>query len=64
MGVAGTDPIPDGADADVLEQHQEVDRGSGDRASDLRVPRNPEVPEADALEQAQDVPLPPDEDLG
>ena len=61
--MAGTDPIPDGADADVLEQHQEVDRGGSGLASELDVSRQLEVPEADALEQAQDVPLPADEDL-
>jgi len=59
----GPDALPDGPDADIREQHEEVDEGSTGPVDEARVTRDPEAPEADALEQAQDVPLPPDDDL-
>jgi hypothetical protein len=61
--VAGSPVVPDGPDADIQEQHEEVDRTSGGTIDPARVNRDPEVPEADAIEQAQDVPLPPDDEL-
>lgn len=61
--MAGTDALPDGPDADLLEQREEVDRGSGGPVDAADVRRDPEVPEADAIEQAQEIPLPPDDDV-
>jgi hypothetical protein len=61
--VAGTNPLPDAPDADRQEQLEEVDPGSGGPPEGIRISRDIEVPEADALEQAQDVPLPSDDDL-
>jgi hypothetical protein len=62
--MAGTHAVPDGPDADIQEQHEEVDPGSGGPVESDRVTRDMEVPEADAIEQAQDVPLPPDDEVG
>lgn len=53
--------LPDGPDADVLEQHQPVDPDDAGDIDVIALTRDPEVPEADALEQAQTVPLPEDD---
>ncbi len=51
----------EGPDADIQEQHQEVERDDGGGFDAGALSRDLEVPEADALEQAQTVPLPDDE---
>ena len=57
--------VPDGPDADILEQHQTVDPDEGGDFDPLAMSHDPEAPEADALEQAQTVPLPDEErDVG
>lgn len=61
--MAGSHAVPDGPDADIQEQHEEVDPGSGGPLERDRITRDMEVPEGDAIEQAQDVPLPPDDEL-
>ncbi|HVM09365.1 MAG TPA: hypothetical protein VM345_12935 [Acidimicrobiales bacterium] len=59
----GPDALPDGPDADILEQHREVVPDEGGEIDSASVSRDPEAPEADVLEQAQSVPLPPDDEL-
>lgn len=53
--------VPDGPDADIQEQHQVVDPDEGGDFDARALTHDIEVPEADALEQAQTVPLPDDE---
>jgi hypothetical protein len=60
--VPGSNALPDGPEADIEEQRRPVDRDEGGEIDARRVSRDPEVPEADALEQAQEVPLPDEED--
>ncbi|HEX7167645.1 MAG TPA: hypothetical protein VF230_11760, partial [Acidimicrobiales bacterium] len=62
--VPSPDALPDGPEADVLAQRQEVERDDGGAIDASRVTRDPEAPEADAIEQAQSVPLPPEDELG
>lgn len=54
--------VPDGSDADIQDQRQVV-TGDGDSGGlDLAaLTKDPEAPEADAIEQAQTVPLLDDE---
>jgi hypothetical protein len=55
---------PEAPPDDVLEQEQEVDETEDDETVVAEVPaweRDPEVPEADAYEQALDVPYGDDE---
>jgi hypothetical protein len=54
--------LPDGPEADIHEQHQAVDPDDGGGFDLEAVSGDPEAPEADALEQAQTVPLPVDDD--
>jgi hypothetical protein len=61
--VPGPDALPDGPDADILDQHRDVDPDDGGSIDPATVSRDPEAPEADVLEQAQSVPLPPDDEL-
>jgi hypothetical protein len=49
--------LPDGPEADVLEQHQPVDPDDAGELDAIPLTRDPEAPEADALEQARTVPL-------
>ena len=55
--------VPDGPEADVREQQQEVAPSSTGGLDPAVVNTGLEVPEADAIEQAQEVPLPDDEEL-
>ena len=58
------DALPDGPEADVLEQRAEVERDDGGEIDASRITKDPEAPEADAIEQAMSIPLPPDDELG
>jgi hypothetical protein len=56
-GEGPSDAIPaDAPEADVEEQREPVTRSTPDPVVALRV-EDPEVPEADALEQAMEVPV-------
>ncbi|MBW3556205.1 MAG: hypothetical protein KY454_04605 [Actinobacteria bacterium] len=59
MPVDPSAPIPDANDADAAEQAVPVDPASS--GVEHRISADPEAPEADGLEQAQEVPLPDDE---
>jgi hypothetical protein len=53
--------VPDAPDADLQDQRQTVVPDSGGGIDIRAVTRDIEAPEADAIEQAQAVPLPDDE---
>jgi hypothetical protein len=61
--VGDSKAVPDGPEADMQEQRQEVSRGTGGPIDPAAVRAGLEVPEADALEQAQEVPLADDDDI-
>jgi len=52
-------PIPDASDADLAEQEVPVDPASS--SAGVVPSDDPEAPEADRLEQAQEVPFPEDD---
>ena len=54
--------IPEGTDADLQEQREVVEPDDGGGLDARALTSDPEAPEADAIEQAQTLPL-PDEDL-
>ena len=60
--MARPDALPDGTDADISEQQQDVEPDDEDVDS-RAVTSDREAPEADAYEQAQRVPLSDEEDL-
>lgn len=59
--MTGSPIVPDGPEADVQEQRETVDPDEGGGFDRGALTSDIEAPEADALEQAQTLPLPDDE---